>query len=469
MKPHKMSLLQKKAGQYTVLGQNFQATTEQDKWYDVYLECEGADVTVWRGESGGAMAQVLSTSSAEFLTSASLYFSMTGTNKYRYDNIKVLSDDLSESVTYAHNDANELTSMSDVNGTTSFTYDAWGRTATKSRSSLSATYAYRYGHKLYDVDSTFPDEGDVTYETGGDGKRRSRVAGADETWYNWDSGWQVISEEDDAVGDGTLRRMYTERTLAHVDGTDPSTGNYVYYTDDHLGSVRALHDQSKNLQGNREYSPYGSLLGASNLNLTTHGFTGHDWDATAAMYFAPFRHYNPSIGRWTMRDPLGMVDGPNLYAYVGGNPIRNVDLLGSTRMPRTGGDVHNHDGSCLNFDKLTSGAGDVHDSLPSGEVITVLKCMSKKLGGECLRVSGGTRPPNHPDYNPRSQHNTGNAADIGFRGSPDPDGCPLMCAAKDCGVKFGIVEPNHYHIDLGPARRDRRYGNDIEDCKCDEC
>ena len=295
----------------------------------MYAECDGADVTVWRGESGGAMAQVLSTSSAEFLTSASLYFSMTGTNKYRYDNIKVLSDDLSESVTYAHNDANELTSMSDVNGTTSFTYDDWGRTATKSRSSLSATYAYRYGHKLYDVDSNFPDEGDVTYETGGDGKRRSRVAGADETWYNW-AGWTVVNEEDDAVGDGNLTRTYVGRTSAHVDGTNPATGAYTYYTQDHLGSVRALYDQSKNLQGSREYSPYGSILTASNLNLTTHGFTGHDWDTKTGMYFAPFRYYSPGIGRWTTRDPLGFADGPNIYNYAVGDPVGGYDPLGLT-------------------------------------------------------------------------------------------------------------------------------------------
>ena len=35
-------------------------------------------------------------------------------------------------------------------------------------------------------------------------KRRSRVDAASETWYNWDMGWTVVSEEDDANGDSVL-------------------------------------------------------------------------------------------------------------------------------------------------------------------------------------------------------------------------------------------------------------------------
>ena len=37
------------------------------------------------------------------------------------------------------------------------------------------------------------------------------------------------------------------------------------------------------------------------------------------------RYYAPWLARWTAADPAGMVDGPNLYAYVRGNPVRLVD------------------------------------------------------------------------------------------------------------------------------------------------
>jgi len=38
--------------------------------------------------------------------------------------------------------------------------------------------------------------------------------------------------------------------------------------------------------------------------------------------------YSPEMNRWLTRDPLRMVDGPNMYAYVRGNPVSFVDPLG---------------------------------------------------------------------------------------------------------------------------------------------
>ena len=60
-------------------------------------------------------------------------------------------------------------------------------------------------------------------------------------------------------------------------------------------------------------------------------FTGHQWDGESGLYYAPERYYSPFQARWTTRDPLGMVDGPNVYAYVRGNPVRFHDSLGLLR------------------------------------------------------------------------------------------------------------------------------------------
>ncbi len=40
------------------------------------------------------------------------------------------------------------------------------------------------------------------------------------------------------------------------------------------------------------------------------------------------RYYDPTTGRWTTPDPLGFVDGPNLYAHVNNNPLTHFDLYG---------------------------------------------------------------------------------------------------------------------------------------------
>ncbi len=38
--------------------------------------------------------------------------------------------------------------------------------------------------------------------------------------------------------------------------------------------------------------------------------------------------YNPSIGRWANRDPIGELGGINLYQFVGNNPVNFIDPLG---------------------------------------------------------------------------------------------------------------------------------------------
>ena len=41
-----------------------------------------------------------------------------------------------------------------------------------------------------------------------------------------------------------------------------------------------------------------------------------------------FRYYDPEIGRYLTRDPIGYGDGLNVYLYVGNNPINGIDPTG---------------------------------------------------------------------------------------------------------------------------------------------
>ena len=40
------------------------------------------------------------------------------------------------------------------------------------------------------------------------------------------------------------------------------------------------------------------------------------------------RYYDPEIGRYLTRDPIGYGDGMNVYLYVHDNPINHIDPLG---------------------------------------------------------------------------------------------------------------------------------------------
>jgi RHS repeat-associated protein len=101
-----------------------------------------------------------------------------------------------------------------------------------------------------------------------------------------------------------------------------------YYHQDGLGSVVATTDVSGNLTAAQLYDAWGKPHPtATQGNIAQYGYTGREPDETGMMYYRA-RYYDPTIGRFTQRDPLGMPDGVNRYAYVAGDPLNNVDPEG---------------------------------------------------------------------------------------------------------------------------------------------
>ena len=57
-------------------------------------------------------------------------------------------------------------------------------------------------------------------------------------------------------------------------------------------------------------------------------YCGHRFDAETQLYYVRNRTYNPALGRWIQRDPIGYAGGINLYGYVGGAAAGRVDPSG---------------------------------------------------------------------------------------------------------------------------------------------
>ncbi len=58
-------------------------------------------------------------------------------------------------------------------------------------------------------------------------------------------------------------------------------------------------------------------------------YAGGLYDADTKLLKFEARDYDPTVGRWTTKDPIGFAGGDtNLYAYVGGNPMSYVDPNG---------------------------------------------------------------------------------------------------------------------------------------------
>ena len=57
-------------------------------------------------------------------------------------------------------------------------------------------------------------------------------------------------------------------------------------------------------------------------------FTGRELDLETGLYYYRFRYYSATLGRFLQRDPMGDVEGMNLYAYVRNMPVSRKDAYG---------------------------------------------------------------------------------------------------------------------------------------------
>jgi RHS repeat-associated protein len=94
-------------------------------------------------------------------------------------------------------------------------------------------------------------------------------------------------------------------------------------------------DDRASLQNSCAYSPYGqnSVVGPDSTSNPIQ-YTSRKNDGTG-LYFYRARYYNPVLKRFISSDPIGLADGLNEYAYVGGNPVSKSDPRGLDN-PRMG-------------------------------------------------------------------------------------------------------------------------------------
>jgi RHS repeat-associated protein len=89
-------------------------------------------------------------------------------------------------------------------------------------------------------------------------------------------------------------------------------------------------DGSGNVVKRISYDSFGNILEDTNPSFKIpFGFAGglHDHD-TGLVRFG-YRDYDPEVGRWTAKDPIGFAGGDtDLYGYVLNNPVNLIDTNG---------------------------------------------------------------------------------------------------------------------------------------------
>ena len=108
-----------------------------------------------------------------------------------------------------------------------------------------------------------------------------------------------------------------------------------------VNSVRVITDEAGSIVETYDYDEYGNVtirnpagtaITASRIG-NTFMYTGREFDSETGLFHYRARHYDTSVGVFLQRDPLGFVDGFNLYAYVSNNPFGAVDPYGLDDRP----------------------------------------------------------------------------------------------------------------------------------------
>ena len=108
---------------------------------------------------------------------------------------------------------------------------------------------------------------------------------------------------------------------------------YQYHHLNALGSNIVLTDDNQKVLVRYEYDVFGAIRSETGTSDNTRKFTGKKFDTDSNLYYYAARYYDPYIGRFTQRDPIG--DGVNWYAYTDNNPLKFIDPTGlQTEAPR---------------------------------------------------------------------------------------------------------------------------------------
>jgi RHS repeat-associated protein len=113
-----------------------------------------------------------------------------------------------------------------------------------------------------------------------------------------------------------------------------SGGIRKYYSKDHLGSVRAVQEETGVVIEAEDYDAWGvAMTGRSYLSGVgaKEGYTGKERDAETGLDYFGARYYLSAIGRWGAVDALSE-KYPELspYNYVANNPLLYIDINGDS-------------------------------------------------------------------------------------------------------------------------------------------
>ena len=101
-----------------------------------------------------------------------------------------------------------------------------------------------------------------------------------------------------------------------------------YITWDLKKNICEVYGPSGFIRTTYTYTSYGSATADGDVEQAIQ-WSSEMHDTELAHVYYNYRYYNPTDGRWTRRDPIGIEGSVNLYTYVRNNSLLLFDYLGS--------------------------------------------------------------------------------------------------------------------------------------------
>ena len=184
---------------------------------------------------------------------------------------------------------------------------------------------WQYGKRLVKY-------GDKTFAYDGQGRRISKG----NIKFTYDSEGRLLKQSNG------LEFIYDN---SGVIGVKYNNAQY-FYRRDAQGNIIAIIDSNGNIVVQYNYDAWGNhkVLNASGVeivtvndigNLNPFRYRGYYYDTETGLYYLQTRYYDPIVGRFISRDSIEYADpesinGINLYAYCGNNPVMHSDPYGTT-------------------------------------------------------------------------------------------------------------------------------------------
>jgi len=202
------------------------------------------------------------------------------------------------------------------------------------------SHLYDQGNRLVEVRDPMSQTvlGQYTYDAAG--RRVRKVAGGVTTLYFYDAAGHLVESQNLSTSPAT-RRSYVfveDEPMGIVDQPPSGAPVFSWIHTDRLGTPLAVTSTpasgSAKTVWRATYEPFGLATpdedpdgDSASFSLDLR-FPGQVFDGETGSHQNYFRDYDPALGRYIESDPIGLIGGLNLYAYVASNPLRFSDPMG---------------------------------------------------------------------------------------------------------------------------------------------